>query len=77
MEDSRKQYIRSTMYDHSLSYCWLRAMLEKSGVKVHQSQISAALRGTVKGPRTEQILDRAVMILERYEQAEPALVTGC
>lgn len=63
---NKREKVRMMLTEYHLPHAWLIAELEKNGFPVWGSQISEILSGKRKGAKSEQVVDKAYEILERY-----------
>lgn len=65
---NERENIRYRLMTNHLSSAWLINMLGERGIETDRATMSAALAGTRKGPKVDDILSESVKILDWYEE---------
>lgn len=61
--------VRVSLAKHHLTYGWLIAELDKRGIVTNKTDMSLYLNGKRVGKKALTVLEKSVMIFDRYEAA--------
>lgn len=64
--DSRER-VRTMLARNLLTFPWLIDQLAREGVSTCASEISSGISGKRKGPKVDAVIEKSLLVLERYE----------
>jgi hypothetical protein len=65
-QDGREK-VRTMLARNLLTFPWLIDQLAREGVSTCASEISSGISGKRKGPKVDRVIEKSLLVLERYE----------
>lgn len=62
-----RKSLHDRLRDNNLTFVWLIAVLDRVGVHTDKSEMSSAVRGTISGEKSTNIIEKSHLILDKYE----------
>lgn len=64
---NERESIRFRLITNNLSFAWLIQQLDRYGIAVDRTVMSAVMAGTRRGPKADSIIRKSVEILDDYD----------